>query len=141
MKPIHAVAVLAAVKVGLGRELPGMCILVTIAALFVIDPIPRVSAGRQMALLALHLPVPAQQRVSRFLMETYRELRWLESLLVMTSRTVAAVSAFLKLTLVRIGSVAVHAMFVRNGLAELDAAVAFRARHFEVLADKRKGSR
>jgi hypothetical protein len=141
MKPIHTVAVLAAVQVGLSRELPGVPILMTSAATVVVDPVLRVGAGRQMALPALHLPVPAQQRIGRLLMETHGEQRWLESLLVMASRTVATVGAFPKLTLVRIGSMAVHTTFVRNGLAEFDGLVAFRARHFAVLAGKRKDSR
>jgi hypothetical protein len=135
------VAVLAAIEVRLGRKLPHVRILMTIAALAVVDSILRVTSSRQVALVAPDLAVLAQQRISRLLVPAHCKQRCLEALLVMTRGAIAAIGALSKLTLVRIGRVTIHATFVRDRLAELDALVTLGTQHFAVLADQRKPCR
>ncbi len=141
LKPVNGVAVLAAVRVRLARELSRVLVLVACVALVMADAILRISAGWYVALVAADLAVLSQQRISRFLMTGHREQRGFESLFVMTGCAVAAVRAVPKLTFVGIGSVAVHAAFVSNRVAEPSTEMTLGASHFAMLAGQRKTCR
>jgi hypothetical protein len=135
---LQTVAILAAIEMRRGGELPGMLIGVAIRATLKLHLIDRVFTSRKMTLRALHRGMLALQGVRSLGVLLEPELRRLEAVDCVAGRALASSRPLSKLSAVWIGPVAVGTLLERQRLFEISFGVASHATHLGVLSKQRK---
>src|SRR5579864_962122 len=134
---IQSVALIAGVEVRCGDKLSGVLILVARSALVKLDFEQRVLAFGDVTLVAVHAGMSALQRIGAGGMVFHRVRRRLPALHGVAWEALATAVAFGKLSVVRIGLVAVRALAENQRLLEVPVGVALFATDSRVFAFQR----
>ena len=134
---IEIVALVAGIEVRCSDKLSGVLVFVARCALVKLDFEKRVLAFGDVALVAVHAGVPALQWIGTSGMVFHGVRRRLPTLHGMTGEALAAAMTFGKLSVVRIGLVAVRALAENQMLLEVAVGVALFAADGRVLAFQR----
>lgn len=133
----EGVALVAGIEVGGSGKLSGMLVAVAICTALEFDFKESVFSLRDVAVRAFHFCVAALQRVGAGRVLFHGKGRRLPSLDGVAVCAFSAAGTLGKLTTVRIGLVAVHALIKGQGLLEISTAVALQAVHGLVLTHQR----
>jgi len=128
------VTAFASIEVGSYRKLARMTVGVTVGAMRECNLEPCVRSLRNMALSALQLRMPALQWITRCGVVLQSKLRWFPSINRVARGALSAISTLHKLSVVRVGSVAVRARLERKRLLKVSTAVALHTAHIGVFS-------
>jgi len=134
---IQSVALVAGVEVRCGDKLSGVLIFVARSALVKLDFEERVLAFGDVTLVAVHAGVPAFERIGAGGMVFHCVGRRLPTLHGVAGEALATAMTFGKLSVVRIGLVAIRALVENQRLLEVAVGVALFATDRRVLAFQR----
>ena len=130
---LHAMAAVARVEIRSRSKLLRVAIAMAIGAAIELHFENRVAAFRNVALRALQTRVTTLQRILGQSVLFHRKSRRFPPLHSVAGRTFSAIGALRKLTFVRIGLMAVHALGKSQGLLEISIGMALRASDAGVL--------
>jgi hypothetical protein len=134
-KTLNVVAVFAAIEVRRGRKLILMLVTMTIQTTLKLDLEQRLFPFRYVAPCALYSGVFAFERILRWGVFLNGEFGWLPFVDGVTGCALPSIGSLRELTLVRIGVMAIHALWKNQWLFEITIDVALPTAHGLVFAE------